>query len=368
MTHLGNRTSPHSTDGPLVFIEEPNLADDVLRIAASAGVTAELVPDLVAVRRRWLSARTIILDALAAKQCAQALLPFRDGVILIGRGEPEDAIWELASGISADHVVTLPAAETWLTERLRPTRAAAVNAGKIVTVVGGCGGAGASVLATALALTSSRREASTVLIDADPLGSGLDLTLGRESKDDTGAGWADLMAEANPQGSSNIMDVLPRLGDLCLLLWGRERSGSLTGEAMATALDIVTHESQLTIVDLPRYPDEATLVALARSTRTFFVVPASVPATYAAARLAPFLIEHSPAVECVVRGPSPAGLSPHDISRVLELPLAASLKAEPGLAAALERGEPPGARLRGPLATSCQELLTRLDEPGKGRK
>jgi hypothetical protein len=62
----------------------------------------------------------------------------------------------------------------------------------------------------------------------------------------------------------------------------------------------------------------------------------------------------------VVRGPSPARLTDRVVARELGLPLAGWLAPEPGLAAAQERGEPPGRSGRGPLARLCTELLVGL--------
>jgi hypothetical protein len=59
----------------------------------------------------------------------------------------------------------------------------------------------------------------------------------------------------------------------------------------------------------------------------------------------------------VVRGPAPTGLSALSICTALDLPLAGLLSPEPRLKAALDRGEPPGVRSRGPLARFCRELL-----------
>jgi hypothetical protein len=50
----------------------------------------------------------------------------------------------------------------------------------------------------------------------------------------------------------------------------------------------------------------------------------------------------------------------------LGLPLEGSLRAEPGLASALERGIPPASRGRGPLAGFCADFLDR-HAPGSSR-
>jgi hypothetical protein len=52
------------------------------------------------------------------------------------------------------------------------------------------------------------------------------------------------------------------------------------------------------------------------------------------------------------------GVAPVEIADVVGLPLAGVYRSESGLADALERGEPPAANGRGPLADLARELLT----------
>jgi hypothetical protein len=59
----------------------------------------------------------------------------------------------------------------------------------------------------------------------------------------------------------------------------------------------------------------------------------------------------------VVRGPAPTGLPAEAVADALGLPLAGSLRPEPGLAAALDRGDVPPVRPRGPLAALSAQLL-----------
>jgi hypothetical protein len=87
------------------------------------------------------------------------------------------------------------------------------------------------------------------------------------------------------------------------------------------------------------------------------VVPAEIRAAAAAARVASEVTRFADDVRVVVRGPAPAGLDAIDVANALGLPLAGQLKAEPDIAAALERGEVPAGRGRGPLAEFCRRFL-----------
>jgi hypothetical protein len=62
-------------------------------------------------------------------------------------------------------------------------------------------------------------------------------------------------------------------------------------------------------------------------------------------------------IALVVRGPAPTGLPAEAVADALGLPLAGELKPEPGLPAALDRGDVPPVRPRGPLALLCARLL-----------
>ncbi|HMA46651.1 MAG TPA: hypothetical protein VKP11_05545, partial [Frankiaceae bacterium] len=132
---------------------------------------------------------------------------------------------------------------------------------------------------------------------------------------------------------------------------------------MGALLDSARRGSDLVVVDLPRMVDEAAQVALARTTVALLVVPAEVRACAAAARVSAALSLRCPDVRAVVRGPAPGGLTADAVATSLALPLAASLRAEPGIAEALERGEPPGRRARGPLARFCERFLAEIAGP-----
>jgi hypothetical protein len=70
-------------------------------------------------------------------------------------------------------------------------------------------------------------------------------------------------------------------------------------------------------------------------------------------------------VRVAVRGPSPSRLDATAVAEAMGLPLAGPLlRPEPGLPAAIERGEPPVRRGRGPLASFCATLLDALPDAG----
>ena len=67
-----------------------------------------------------------------------------------------------------------------------------------------------------------------------------------------------------------------------------------------------------------------------------------------------------------MRGPAPGGIAPEEVATALGLPLIATMRPEPGLARALERGTAPG-RPRGPLAAAATAVLEVLHDARRGR-
>lgn len=345
---------------PLVVTSDDEVLDELLRLAAAGGTDVDVAPDPAAGRSRWSAAPLVLLGADQAQPCLQARLPRRPDVVLVGRDTVSDAAWRLAELIGVQHVALLPAAEPWLVDRFAQATTAPEGrpSGRLVAVVGGRGGAGASVLAGALAVTAARRGMRTLLVDGDPLGGGLDLVLGWEQLE--GLRWPALTAADGRVDPPALVGALPSRGDLVLLSWDRGDLLAVPAEAMAATVDAGRRGRDLVVVDLPRQLDEAAVVALHAADQVFVVVPAELRATAAAARVAAAVGRHCANVSVVVRGPAPGRLKAREVARALDLPLAGTLRPEPDICRGLERGEAPAASGRGPLAVLCQRLITDL--------
>ncbi|HEY0572664.1 MAG TPA: septum site-determining protein Ssd [Pseudonocardia sp.] len=352
----------------LVLIEDDELLDDVLRLAAAAGCELERVSDPSAARLRWSSAPLVLLDEAAALGCARAGLGRRQRVVVVSRGEPPGGLWQHAVAVGAEHVIALPQGESWLVAALADAAEGVSRRGRVVAVVGGRGGAGASVLATAVAIAGMADGERVMLVDCDPLGGGLDLLLGAE--DAQGLRWPDLALSEGRVASASLRAALPRPalgsgpGELTVLSCDRGGAGPRPG-AVASVLDAGRRAGETVVCDVPRYPTEAALAALDGADLTVLLVPAEVRSTAAAARVAGVLRQRGSSVQLVVRGPSPGGLSPRDVAAALGLPLLHAMRPQPGLARALDRGAPPGTR-RGPLAVAARAVLDELHSQAGG--
>lgn len=346
----------------LALITDDELLDDVLRLAAAAGCELHRVPDASAARLHWTSAPLVLLDEMAASECARAGLPRRPRVVTVNRGEPPDGLWQHAVAIGAEQVVALPEGEEWLVSALADAAEGIVNRGRVLAVVGGQGGAGASVLAAAVAVAGVADGERVMLVDCDHLGGGVDLLLGAE--DVQGLRWPDLTLSEGRVPAASLRAALPAPalgsghGELSVLSCDRQGMGPRPG-AVASVLDAGRRAGETVVCDLPRYPTPAALAALDGADLTVLVVPATVRSTAAAARVAAVLLPRGAPVRLVVRGPSPGGVDARDVAAALGLPLLHAMRSQPGLARSLDRGLPPG-RSRGPLAMAARAVLEEL--------
>jgi secretion/DNA translocation related CpaE-like protein len=340
---------------PLVITSDPELLDDLVRIALTAGTEVDAAPDAGSGRRAWSTAAAVVVGRDAAEACARARLPRRSGVVLIGDDLDEAGIWQLGVEVGAEHVVFLPDGEAWLVEMLSEAVEPVRFSGELIAVVGGRGGAGATTLSAALAVTASRLGHRTLLVDGDPLGGGIDLVFGGES--DPGVRWPDLGATRGRVPGSALTGALPRMNGLSVLSWDRSDVLQVPPEAMETVLEAGRRSCEIVVADLPRALDDAGRSVLSLASLVLLVVPAEVRAAAAAARVATQLAPLCADLRLVVRGPSPSGLGADEIARALSLPLVGFLRPEPSLELALERGEPPARRSRSPLAGLCEALL-----------
>ncbi|HTY71329.1 MAG TPA: septum site-determining protein Ssd [Actinomycetes bacterium] len=342
----------------LLVSADEGVVDDVLRLAAAADVAVDVVGELSAARRAWPAAALVLVGHDALPALALRPPPRRGEVVVVGADLDDATIWQRAVAVGAEHVVFPPDADEWLVERLAEAVAGAGAQGRLAVVLGGRGGAGSSTLTVALGVAASRRGLGTLLVDADPLGGGLDLVLGAEET--PGLRWPELAGARGRIAGESLAAALPAFDGLTVLSWDRFSPLDLDPDALSSVLAAGVRAHDLVVVDLARWLGPIAEEALARADVVWLVVPAEVRAAAAAARVAQVAASIASRVEVVVRGPAPGGLPAEVVADSLGLPLAGYMRAEPGLAAALERGEPPGRGARGPLARLCGHLLDSL--------
>jgi len=339
---------------PLVVTGDARLLDELVSIARAAGVRLFSASDTTAARTRYQRAPLVLLGVDAAEGAPR--LAYRPDVVLVCRSHAQpEWLTAVAQRAGASYIAVIPEAAQWLTRRLAETRAPRPNA-TTVAVIGGRGGAGATILAVGLAVTGVRRGERVLLIDADPVGGGADVCLGWERR--TGARWPSFSDTSGWVEPDALVQALPHHGRLAVISFDRSSRDPVPVAAMRATLTAGRGAHDLVVVDLPRQLDEAAQAAHATADHTFLVVPAELRACAAARRIADSLRRNGSGLSLVVRGPSPGRLRAQEIADRLDVPLAGALRPEPRLARALERGQAP-ASWPGPLASLCDELLSR---------
>ena len=224
--------------------------------------------------------------------------------------------------------------------------------GAVVAVIGGCGGAGASLLAVALAQTAG----DALLVDVDPWAGGIDLLVGAETA--PGVRWPDLALEGGRLTWSAVRDALPRHRGISMLS-GTRRGRELDSAAVQAVLDAGRRGGATVVCDLPRRLTDAVEIALDTADLVVVVTPCDVRACAATATIVPVLAGINPSIGLVVRGPSPGGLRADEVADIATVPLLTAMKPEPGLPEQLEHG---GLRLgrRSVLAAAARRVLAVL--------
>jgi secretion/DNA translocation related CpaE-like protein len=335
------------------------MLDDLLRCASTAGTEVDVVAAVDAVRRGWTGPPLVIAGGDQLPALARAGLPRRPAVLVVtAEGSTERSAWDVAAEIGAESVLALPGAEPLVVDRLAAV--ADIGAATTVAVVPGRGGAGATTLACALARVAAAGSPPrrTLLLDADALGGGLDLAMGAEAV--PGLRWSDLAATRGATGPDELRSALPTVGELAVLAWPRDPAMVVDPAAAASVLAASRRGHDLVVADVPRQPGAVADAVLALADRALLVVPADVRSVASAAVVAARVAAVAADVRVVVRGPAPSGLTGPEVAAAIGLRYAGWLAPEPGLAARVDRGEPPAASGRGHLAAFCRALLAEL--------
>ncbi|MBT2425190.1 septum formation initiator [Streptomyces sp. ISL-112] len=352
LTREGLTVAEGRHGGPLIVTEDVELLDDLLRLCAAAGAEPEVHHGPPGRPGGWERAPMVLVGDDAAARCRSAAR--RRGVMLVGRDQDDPDVWRRAVEIGAEYVLRLPDSEGWLVDQIANAAEGVGRPALTVGVIGGRGGSGASTLACALAVSAARSGRRTMLIDADPLGGGIDVLLGGERAE--GMRWPDFAHSKGRLGGGALEDSLPALHGLRVLSWGRDDEVAIAPQAVRAVLAAARRLGGVVVVDLPRRVDEGVAEALAQLDLGLLVVPGELRAVAAAQRVASMVRMVLDDVRVVARGPYAAGLDERWVAQAIGLPLVGELPPEPDLLAAQDAGTPPGGSARGPLARFCAQF------------
>ncbi len=254
----------------------------------------------------------------------------------------------------------------------------------VLGVLGARGGAGTSTLA---ALTAARlaRRTSTVLVDLDPVGGGLDVTAGIEDVD--GARWPELAGARGDVPGQDVLALLPRWG-ACAVLSADRADGSpdLDPEVVADVLHALGGVVGALVLDLPRggvlagagpdRPRAGGAVPPGGAAAAGTLLPACDLVAVVARRdlrsvagaltVRPRLVAAGASVGLVVPGRAPGGLSVAELAAAVDLPVLWSGPARGAVARGGERGLLPrrGAAWRAARVVASQLEAAMAQGPG----
>lgn len=361
MTIATGSEARHSA-GVLAVLTDPILRDELDRVAAAVGVRVVHAGESAVGRKTWSAAAAVVLDAAGADRCGRAALPRRVHVTVLCAAEPAPPTWAAAIAVGAQHVLSLPEQEHELIRELAESAESIRDdglRGGAVAVIGGCGGAGASLFAAAVARAANH----ALLLDLDPWGGGVDLLLGGETT--PGLRWPDLALQGGRLNWPAVREALPRLHGVSVLS-GTRRGYELDAGPVDAVIDAGRRGGVTVVCDLPRRLTEATQAGLVAADLVVVISPCDVRSCAATAAMTPVLATINPNLGLVVRGPSPGGLRATEVADITSLPLLASMKAQPQLAEQLEHG---GLRLgrRSALTAAARRVLAILPRGPKAR-
>jgi secretion/DNA translocation related CpaE-like protein len=264
-------------------------------------------------------------------------------------------VFRTALHLGAENVAELPRSAGWLAELLADLGEVSPRSSVTVGVIGGSGGAGASTFACALG-QSAARTGPTVVIDADPLGPGVDRVLGLDGRD--GIRWDALCQTTGRFSGRSLRESLPQRDQLGVLTWYSTQHSSLQAFAVRNAIAAAQRGHDTVVLDLPRTVDPVVEELVARCDRVFVMTVPTVSGLASALRLCSRFRDRSP-LRLVLRG---SEVSAGAVTRLTSVPVAAQMPDQRGLDEAIDLGLGPVRSWRGPLGRTCTALLAQLSE------
>jgi len=355
----GIKSSP-----PLIVSDDFLLVEELLRLCAAASVTPEVLRTPSQARRAWAAAPCVLVGADLAAETAGLDLSRRPDVILASHGPETADLWQAAVALRADHVAVVPQAEEWLVERLADCLDGDLKGASTIAVIGARGGAGASILAAGLAMGAARRGESTMLVDLDPLGGGIELVVGCEET--AGLRWPELSTTTGRVSTTALRGALPSVGGVSVLSWNRLDVADIQPSTVRALVTAGRRGSTVVVLDLARHLDETITSAISTADVVLLVSTSDICSIAGAVRMSAQLRPMAPDVKLVVRTTARGQLDATSLAETLQLPLVATVPTQRVVARGINDGlGPPG---RGRFANRCSGLLDELHVGVRGNR
>ncbi|KAA1420302.1 septum site determining protein [Nocardioides humilatus] len=336
---------------PLFVTADERLIGDLLALAAAADVTPVMAREPLAALSAWGRAPAVLIGADLADAVAALAPGRRPHVYVLTADRAPDQLFRTALQLGAEQVVEVGTSGAWLVELLADVTEQCVARGRVIGVVGGSGGAGATTFACALGQAAART-GPAIVIDCDPQGPGLDRMLGLERTE--GFRWDALCQTTGRLSARALRDALPKAGGLGVLSWyAGTTAPSLQAFAVREALSAARRGHETVVIDLPRSPGRLIDELAARCDQLVVVTIGSVLGVSAAVRMRGRFERH-PGLGLVIRGESVAVA---DVVSVVKVPVLAQMRDQPRLDESLDLGLGPLPTERGPLGRAVTAVL-----------
>lgn len=341
-----------SADVPaLVVTNDDDLLAELLPLAAAADVAPTIARDPLTALVTWSRAPVVLVGADLAAAMVQAAPEPRARSYVVSGPRPPDRLFRTTLDLGAENVLELPTCAGWLVELLADLTEHQTDRARVIGVIGGTGGAGATTFACALGQWAART-GDAVVIDCDPQGPGLDRMLGLERCE--GFRWDALCQTTGRLSARSLREALPRRERLGVLSWYVDgRAQSLQAFAVREALSAARRGHRVVVVDLPRSPDPLVDEVAARCDELLVVTLGSVVGVAGAARMRARFADHA-APGVVLRGDA---FTADEVARAVGLPVRAQMRDQRALAEAVDLGFGPLRTMRGPLARAAARVL-----------
>ena len=213
------------------------------------------------------------------------------------------------------------------------------QSGVLLAVVGASGGVGASTFSAAVALRAASLGARVALVDTDPVGGGLDVTLAVE--DSPGARWrtfAQASGRLDPQG---IASSLPEVAGVRLLSHDREDLGLVrpSARSILSVTEALVRGHDLVVADVMRQPCVEREVLLDCADEVLVIASGRVRSVAGAITVvADLRTSHRQQPEVIVARGSERSLGGSRIADTVKVPLAGEWVRDQQLANEMENG------------------------------
>jgi len=361
-------TTPKNTFiNPILLTQDSALINQVQQLCSPMGLVVDCVDNPFRAHSQWREYPYVLIGADLAGECIDAHLPRRPKVALVHRdtdleinvsantGQWERGLWQQALALGAENVVALPSSDFWLRDALTCITQSGDSKGELIAVIPGSGGVGASTFSVNLGFRAVQQGFRTLLVDADPLGGGIDLVLGAEEVG--GTRWPEVDPGGGRIAAQTLDSALPEFQGLKFLSHARAHFSAPGSEVLAAVIDAGRRAFDRVIVDLPRSGEVATELMVGQAVTTIIPVRNHVRSVSAAAQLRKWVREVGGKAQFVLLADN-KGVSATDVGLALGETALAEIPFIPSMSTRADEGDIP--TITAAYSQFCDRILGEL--------